>query len=98
MNFTLHITDDCNFKCSYCPQQHQPRNMDFEIVKKAIKISMDKGTVTGFCFYGGEPLLNFSLIEKTIEYAKKVKDKTGHEFRFKLNTNGSLLTNDILQF
>lgn len=72
--------------------------MDFEVVKKAIDISIQKSKSTGFCFYGGEPLLNFPLIKETIEYANDITQKTGHSFNYKLNTNGSLLNEEILKF
>jgi len=41
-------------------------------------------------FYGGEPLLNFSLIEETVQYAKQMDLKRAH-FRFSITTNAVLL-------
>ena len=46
-------------------------------------------------FYGGEPLLSWPLVEKTVAYAlKKFKNK----FRFTLTTNGSLLNKEHILF
>lgn len=49
-------------------------------------------------FYGGEPLLNFSLIKKTIEYCHTIRDAKKINFNFLLATNGTLLTKDKADF
>jgi len=41
-------------------------------------------------FYGGEPLLNFELIEKIVNYSKSIKLRF-NSFRFNMTTNGTLL-------
>jgi sulfatase maturation enzyme AslB (radical SAM superfamily) len=48
-------------------------------------------------FYGGEPLLAFDLIRRTV---RAVETKKGgyRKIRFGLTTNGSLITDDILRF
>lgn len=45
-------------------------------------------------FYGGEPLLNVSLIKKIVRYAKELKFKN-RTLYFSLTTNGSLLAENI---
>ena len=47
-------------------------------------------------FYGGEPLLEFPLIQKVAEYAEK--KLYGKELTFAITTNASLLTPDIARF
>lgn len=49
-----------------------------------------KGVVT---FYGGEPLLNFGLIRKVIEYVKSTYSE--QKAMFNLTTNGVLLSDQI---
>ncbi len=95
MNFTLHITDKCNFKCTYC--RHKARNKDitFDKVKKLISISKRYGNTTGFCFYGGEPFCAYPLLREIIEYCKSQKD---HKFNYKMNSNGSLFTEDKIKY
>ena len=49
-------------------------------------------------FYGGEPLLSFRLIRQVVSFLKdnaKKQNQTGH---YSLTTNGSLLTDEIIQF
>lgn len=45
-------------------------------------------------FYGGEPLLNFPLIEKIVDYVKRIKLKHNY-FKFLMTTNGTLLKEHI---
>jgi sulfatase maturation enzyme AslB (radical SAM superfamily) len=48
-------------------------------------------------FYGGEPLLAFDLIRRTVK-AVETKNAGRRNIRFGLTTNGSLFTDDILRF
>jgi uncharacterized protein len=41
-------------------------------------------------FYGGEPLLNFSLIKQIVEYSQQLK-VTKNSFAYSITTNGTLL-------
>jgi len=51
-------------------------------------------------FYGGEPLLNFDCLQKTVEYVRQLqgKEKIWKNVRFVVNTNGTLLTKEIASF
>lgn len=95
MNFTLHITDKCNFKCTYCRHEVRDKNITLDKVKKLIDISKKYGDTTGFCFYGGEPFCAFSLLEEIIEYCKSIEN---HKFSYKMNSNGSLFTEDKIKY
>lgn len=95
MNFTLHITDKCNFKCTYCRHEVKDKNISLEKVKKLISLSKKYGDKTGFCFYGGEPFCAFSLLKEIIEYCKTQQN---HKFSFKMNSNGSLFTEDKIKY
>ena len=46
-------------------------------------------------FYGGEPLLSWPLVEKTVAYTRK---NCKNRFRFTLTTNGSLLKTEHILF
>jgi uncharacterized protein len=66
--------------------------MSFETAKKALDLffhhSQDSSSVT-ISFYGGEPLLNFDLIEQVILYSEKIFNVK--EITFTITTNGLLL-------
>jgi MoaA/NifB/PqqE/SkfB family radical SAM enzyme len=95
-SLTLSLTDQCNFSCSYCPQRRGKKTLKIEAIidfLDFLKPWLAEEVWLGF--YGGEPLLAWSLIEKTVAYAKN-KYKT--RFRFTLTTNGSLLRKEHILF
>lgn len=98
MNFTLHLTDRCNFRCTYCRHRESERDISLEKVKALIGISAKYGNKTGFCFYGGEPLMVYPLIKEIIEYCKKYSKENDHVFEYKMNSNGSLFTEEKIQY
>lgn len=49
-------------------------------------------------FYGGEPLLSFRLIEKTISLASKKNKELKKRASYSITTNGSLITEEVIQF
>lgn len=107
MNLTLHITDQCNMRCAYCVHDYSPRTMSPETAAAAVDLSVRlKGdplipsgcTHTGLCFYGGEPLLNRGLIEKTVGYCDAIRADQGEIFYYLIVTNGTLLDESFLEF
>lgn len=102
---TLELTGKCNLRCGYCIyndsyEKNRTFNqnvMSYEIAKAAIDYcvihSNDEIAVT---FYGGEPLLEFSLMKWTIEYAlEKLHDK---KLTFSLTTNLTLVNEEIAEY
>lgn len=78
-------------------------NMDFKTAKLAIdqffKIHKERKKrglrkEAHISFYGGEPLLNFELIKKSIEYVKKIDSST----IFYITTNGTIMNDEIAEF
>jgi sulfatase maturation enzyme AslB (radical SAM superfamily) len=51
-----------------------------------------------FNFYGGEPLLYFDLIRKTIPFLNEKNKLFKKKVNYSLTTNGSLITEEIIQF
>lgn len=107
MNLTLHITDHCNMDCNYCYQSRSPRNMDIDTALAAVDLSVrSKGDFlipsgcmhTGVCFFGGEPLLRKDLIEAVIDHAEAIHAESGHDLKFLLVTNGTLMDDDFLAY
>ncbi len=101
----LEVTENCNYRCKYCvysgkykkERKHRNKDMSFYVLKKAIDFfiqKVDNNKKEGSCigFYGGEPLLKFSLIKKAIEYV------SNEHIRFTLTTNGSLLNREIINY
>lgn len=49
-------------------------------------------------FFGGEPLLNFDVVKKTVAYARSIEKEHGKNFRFTLTTNGMLIDDEVIDF
>lgn len=102
----LQVTQQCNFRCEYCAYSggyenrgHSNKKMTFEIAKKGIDFlithSSDLKTVY-VGFYGGEPLIEFDLIKRMIEYVNEYA--LGKKVIFNITTNGTLLDKNIIDF
>jgi sulfatase maturation enzyme AslB (radical SAM superfamily) len=93
------VTDDCNFNCSYCPQMKEKKYMKHSTIEKAIAFFypfLKEETSISFC--GGEPLLAFDKIKHAVSLLLE-KNKGGEKkFSFFLTTNGSLVTDEMLEF
>lgn len=70
-------------------------DMYFKYYKEARNYNPNLRPVIGF--YGGEPLLNFKLVKKCVEYIKSVFNKDD-DIYMTITTNGVLLNDDIIQF
>lgn len=96
MNFTVHLTENCNMACSYCLREKTPRDMSLETLYKTIDLAYYKGNKAGFCFFGGEPLLKKDLIYEALDYCEKKTSETGIPFACKMTTNGTLIDEEFL--
>lgn len=102
----LHVSHDCNLRCKYCFAGQgiyggKPQIMSFEVAKAAIDFLIDKSVGRRnleLDFFGGEPLMNFDVVKKTVEYARSLEKKHGKVFRFTMTTNGVLLNEEIGDF
>ena len=88
----LWLADSCNLNCKYCYAYPNFTNkfMNFEIAKKAIDLYANKNFT--LILAGGEPLLNFSLIEKIYTYIKSNKE---YKVKIGLQTNATLIDEEI---
>ena len=102
----LHIAHTCNLNCSYCfasqGKYHGERAlMSYEVGKRALDFLVENsGTRRNLevDFFGGEPLMNFDVVKKLVEYARSIEKEKGKNFRFTLTTNGVLIDSDVIDF
>ena len=102
----LHIAHTCNLNCSYCfasqGKYHGERAlMSFEVGKQALDFLVsNSGTRRNLevDFFGGEPLMNFDVVKKLVEYARSIEKEHNKNFRFTLTTNGVLIDDDVIDF
>ena len=102
----IHICHDCNFRCRYCfadegAYHAQRQMMSLDTAKAAIDFlitNSGKRKVLEVDFFGGEPLMNFEVIKKTVYYAKEQAAKVGKRFLFTTTTNALLLNDEVIEF
>ena len=102
----LHVAHTCNLNCSYCfasqGKYHGDRAlMSFEVGKQALDFLVaNSGTRRNLevDFFGGEPLMNWDVCKKLVEYARSIEKEKGKNFRFTLTTNGVLIDDDVIEF
>lgn len=103
----LHIAHDCNLACKYCfageGEYHGGKRelMPLEVGKKALDFLIaNSGNRHNLevDFFGGEPLLNFDVVKKLVEYGHELEKTNNKHFRFTLTTNGVLLNDEVMEF
>ena len=96
------ITNRCNQNCLYC-QAKSPEStlngiMDAETGRKAVEVAMQSPSkYLTLEFQGGEPLLNFDLIMKMINYSRELNKKYMKNLEYTIVTNLTTLTEEKLQ-
>ena len=81
----LHIAHSCNLNCSYCfasqGKYHGERAlMSYEVGKRALDFLVENSgrrRNLEVDFFGGEPLLNFDVVKRLVEYARSIEKEKG---------------------
>ncbi|WP_068497786.1 PapB family radical SAM/SPASM ranthipeptide maturase [Paenibacillus kribbensis] len=104
-SLTLFMVQECNLRCTYCygeeGEYNQKGKMTSEIAKTAVDFlikqsgELERLNIT---FFGGEPLLNFPLIQETVQYVHEQSKIHNKKFSFSITTNGTLITPKIKDF
>lgn len=91
----LMLGSSCNFKCSYCVEHiYKPdvgSGLDYKCLEFLKSVSVGNIVPCEIKFYGGEPLLYYKQIQSVVE-------ALGSKFLYRIITNGSLLTREIVEF
>lgn len=105
LNITMLLTNNCNFRCTYCFQSHDRENnkMDEDTLSNILKFIRDSFENNknlrnlNIILFGGEPLLKLDMYESfLLELKKYCLDK---EIRYatQIVTNGSLINEKQLE-
>ena len=87
----LNVTNKCNLACTYCYEYGEdktldtdfgakPKFMSEETARESVDFMFEEsGTnqVANLTFFGGETLLNFKVLKKTLAYAREIGSDTG---------------------
>jgi His-Xaa-Ser system radical SAM maturase HxsB len=98
------VTLRCEHSCPYCQVSRQSADRDQfdmteETARRGLDIALDSPSPSiKLEFQGGEPLMNFPLIEKIVTAAKADARATGKDVQFVITTNLALLDDAVLTF
>lgn len=102
MDFTLCLTHACNLRCAYCYAGRKFASaMTWDVAKRAVDFSLGQAVrraalsgqapVSQLGFFGGEPLLEWPLLQRATDYAAKESERLGIRLKKTLTTNMTLL-------
>jgi uncharacterized protein len=102
----LFVAQACNLKCKYCYAENNESNSKLKLMSDDIAFASVDYLIRRsgsrkdllITFFGGEPTLNFSLIEKVVAYCEKRSKEYKKNFSFELITNGTLLDKEMMDF
>jgi len=105
-DLALNVSHHCNLRCRYCygDAGHYggpAAQMTEKVGRAAVDFLLRESREEKKChllFFGGEPLLNFDLIRRLVPYALNEGEKSGKQVVFTVVTNGTLFSDEILDF
>ena len=105
VNAAFFLTQSCNLRCVYCygegGEYGHKGNMEEKTAFQAVDWLIDqsgKAKKIHIGFFGGEPFLNFPLMQKIVDYARKRTHEVGKKVDFHATTNGTLLDEKQINF
>lgn len=94
----------CEHACPYCQVSRQSADRDrydmsSETARRALELAFrSPSPLLKIEFQGGEPLLNFALIQEMVLAAERLNAAHGKQLAFVIATNLALLDDDVLAF
>ncbi len=104
---TLHILTPslrCNHNCVYCFAEAKPTkghkyDMNEDTAEKVVDfIFQSPANAMTLEISGGEPLINFPIVQHIIEYSKELSRRLRKNIQYALVTNLTLMDEDILKY
>ncbi len=102
----LHVAHDCDLRCAYCfaatGSFHGGRSlMSADVGRAALDFLMERSgsrNVLEVDFFGGEPLLNFAVVQEIVAYGRELEARRNKRIRFTMTTNGTGLTPEVARW
>lgn len=100
LTITIAPTLRCNFNCTYCYENKNGKIIDEASQLKIINF-IEKQLLSGYkklnlIWFGGEPLMAFSIIKNMSKKIIEICDKYNVDYNAFMTTNGYLLSDDII--
>ncbi len=103
--FHIYVAQECNLRCVYCFNLQgtfgaPPKRMSAATARATVRFILERrnarAPVLYIRFFGGEPLLGRRAMFAIMRRLKK--DASGQRLRFSVDTNGTLLDREALEF
>lgn len=102
----INIAHDCNLRCQYCFAGQGGYGqwrmlMSVDVARRAVDFLIAHSGPREHCeldFFGGEPLMNWHVVQQTIDYVHKQEKKHGKKIKMSLTTNGLLLDKEKVKY
>jgi radical SAM protein with 4Fe4S-binding SPASM domain len=96
----LVLTHKCNLRCRYCFVEKKPEIMSYQVALDAVKFLIanaeEDGSTPSINFFGGEPMLEWDNI--IVPLTNYIRQEYGKPFSIGITSNGTLLTQERLDF
>lgn len=93
------LTAGCNLRCAYCYQNDKkPRSMSWDTLRGVLDVVLRaRSPALQILFLGGEPLLEFPLIRRAVQYVGEAcgPDKS---IEYAIVTNGTMVRDEEAEF
>lgn len=99
--YTLCLTLRCNLACSYCYIGKNPATMSLDTARRSLDFIFEHAPSTAAIeigFFGGEPLLEFSLLKTIVAMVEQHPAFDPERVSFTLTTNGTIFSDAIAAF
>lgn len=99
----VNITSGCNMRCKYCFAESGPdsgEKMDDKTIEELVDQMFNMPKIDRFTleFQGGEALAYFDGIKKAVKYAESKKDEFDKDVNYRIETNGTLINDEVVDF
>ncbi|MBT9173589.1 MAG: Coenzyme PQQ synthesis protein E [Syntrophomonadaceae bacterium] len=102
----LHLAHDCNLRCRYCfagggAFGGDRSQMSAEVALRAVDFLLSASGGRRHCeidFFGGEPLLNFKVLQEAVAYGLSRAKGLGKELKFTVTTNAFFLPPAVQEY
>lgn len=94
----LLLTERCNLACGYClaGANNKMPAMNWDVAKKAVDLAfaMEEADTIAFEYAGGEPMLQFSLMQRLTDYIESHPLRQNRRLFLSIQTNATLINDE----
>jgi uncharacterized protein len=101
ISMDLDLTVACNLRCTYCFKEKWNEHMEEQVAFDALVwLLYASGPARDLTvnFMGGEPLMRFPLIKRIVPFGKRRAWQMNKTMHFGVTTNGTLVTDKVVEF